>query len=55
MVRDNYLMWAIGAGGAEFGTGMPAFEDALTADTCWKIDRYLRTLRVLPRWAKTLA
>lgn len=44
MVRDDYLMWAIGAGGAEFGTGMPAFKDSLTVDARWKIIRYLRTL-----------
>lgn len=44
MVRDDYLMWAIGAGGAEFGTGMPAFKDSLTEDARWKIIRYLRTL-----------
>lgn len=44
MARDDYLMWAIGAGGAEFGTGMPAFKDALTEDARWKIIRYLRTL-----------
>ncbi len=44
MVRDDYRMWAIGAGGAEFGTGMPAFKDALTVDARWKIVRYLRTL-----------
>ena len=44
MARDDYLMWAIGAGGAEFGTGMPAFKDALTEAARWKIIRYLRTL-----------
>ena len=44
MARDDYLMWAIGAGGAEFGTSMPAFKDALTEDARWKIIRYLRTL-----------
>ena len=44
MVRDDALMWAIGAGGAEFGTGMPGFKEALTADARWQIVRYLRTL-----------
>ena len=43
-LRDDYLMWAIGAGGAAFGTGMPAFKDALAEDARWKIIRYLRTL-----------
>jgi mono/diheme cytochrome c family protein len=42
--RDDYLMWAISSGGAEFGTGMPAFKDALPEDARWKIVRYLRTL-----------
>lgn len=44
LAQDDYLMWAISAGGAEYGTGMPAFKDALAADARWKIIRYLRTL-----------
>jgi mono/diheme cytochrome c family protein len=44
MAGDDYLMWAIAAGGAAFGTGMPAFKDALAEDARWKIIRYLRTL-----------
>ncbi len=42
--RDDYLMWAISAGGAEYGTPMPAFEDTLAEEARWKIIRYLRTL-----------
>lgn len=44
MARDDYLMWAIAAGGAEFGTAMPTFKDTLSDDARWKIVRYLRTL-----------
>ena len=44
MARDDYLMWAISAGGAEFGTGMPTFKNVLPEDARWKIIRYLRTL-----------
>lgn len=44
MGRDDYLMWAIGAGGAAYGTGMPAFKDSLPEDARWQIVRYLRTL-----------
>jgi mono/diheme cytochrome c family protein len=44
MGRDDYLMWAIGAGGAAYGTGMPAFKDSLPEDARWKIIRYLETL-----------
>ncbi|MBS1202568.1 MAG: hypothetical protein H6R22_1077 [Chromatiaceae bacterium] len=44
MGRDDYLMWAISAGGAAYGTGMPAFKDSLPEDARWKIIRYLQTL-----------
>jgi mono/diheme cytochrome c family protein len=37
-------MWAISAGGAAYGTGMPAFKDSLPEDARWKIIRYLQTL-----------
>jgi len=42
--RDDYLMWAISAGGAEYGTAMPAFKNPLAEDARWKIIRSLRTL-----------
>jgi mono/diheme cytochrome c family protein len=44
MGRDDYLMWAISAGGAAYGTAMPAFKDSLPEDARWKIIRYLQTL-----------
>ncbi len=44
MGRDDYLMWAISAGGGAYGTGMPAFKDSLPEDARWKIVRYLQTL-----------
>jgi len=44
MAGDGYLMWAISEGGAQLGTGMPAFKDALSETDRWKIVRFLRTL-----------
>lgn len=44
MGRDDYLMWAISAGGTAYGTAMPAFADALSEDARWQIVRYLQTL-----------
>jgi mono/diheme cytochrome c family protein len=41
---DGYLMWAISDGGAQLGTGMPAFAGALSERDRWRIIRYLRTL-----------
>lgn len=41
---DGYLMWAISEGGAQLGTGMPAFADSLSQQDRWRIIRYLRTL-----------
>lgn len=42
--RDDYLMWAISAGGGAYGTAMPAFKDSLPEDARWQIVRYLETL-----------
>ena len=39
---DSFLLWSIAEGGKEFGTGMPAFKDALTRDDIWKIVAYMR-------------
>jgi mono/diheme cytochrome c family protein len=44
MTGDGYLMWAISDGGAQIGTGMPAFAGALSEQDRWRIIRYLRTL-----------
>jgi len=44
MAGDGYLMWAISDGGAQLGTGMPAFAGALSEQDRWRIIRYLRTL-----------
>jgi mono/diheme cytochrome c family protein len=41
---DGYLMWAISDGGAQLGSGMPAFAGALSDTDRWRIIRYLRTL-----------
>ena len=39
---DEYLLWAIAEGGAPFGTGMPAFKDALSQEQIWQIIAYMR-------------
>ncbi len=44
MGREDYLMWAISAGGAVYGTAMPAFKESLPEDARWQIVRYLKTL-----------
>ncbi len=44
MASDDYLMWAIGDGGAALGTGMPAFKDALDEADRWRIIHFLRAL-----------
>lgn len=44
MAGDGYLMWAIGEGGVQIGSAMPAFKDALSESDRWKIIRFLRTL-----------
>lgn len=40
---DEYLNWAIAAGGAAFGTDMPAFGNTLSEDEVWAIVAYMRS------------
>lgn len=44
MAGDGYLIWAIGEGGAQIGSAMPAFKDSLSEADRWRIIRFLRTL-----------
>ena len=39
---DEYLMWTIAGGGAEFGSSMPSYGDRLTGLEIWKIVFYMR-------------
>lgn len=39
---DEYLLWTISEGGAQFGTAMPAFEGTLTERQIWQIVVYMR-------------
>lgn len=39
---DEYLLWSISEGGAQFGTAMPAFKDRLSEDQIWQIVTYMR-------------
>ncbi len=39
---DEYLLWCISEGGAQFGTKMPAFKDTLARDDIWRIVAYMR-------------
>ncbi len=42
--RDNYLMWTISDGGAQFKTAMPGFKQAISEQDRWKLIHFLRTL-----------
>jgi mono/diheme cytochrome c family protein len=44
MASDGYLMWAVTEGGADLGTAMPAFGQALSEKERWKVILFLRTL-----------
>ena len=39
---DEYLLWTISDGGAQFGTEMPAFKETLTDQEIWQIVAYMR-------------
>lgn len=39
---DEYLMWTIAEGGAEFGSSMPAYKAFLTPREIWRIVAYMR-------------
>lgn len=39
---DEYLMWTIGDGGAQFETEMPAYKQVLSQRDIWKIVVYMR-------------
>lgn len=39
---DEYLLWAIADGGAQFGSEMPAFKKTLTREDIWRIVAFMR-------------
>jgi mono/diheme cytochrome c family protein len=39
---DEYLLWTISEGGAQFATEMPAYKDLLTDQEIWQIVTYMR-------------
>ena len=39
---DEYLLWTISDGGAQFGTEMPAYKDILADQEIWQIVTYMR-------------
>lgn len=39
---DEYLLWAISDGGAQFQSQMPAFKDKLKRDEIWQVIAYMR-------------
>jgi mono/diheme cytochrome c family protein len=39
---DEYLLWTISDGGAQFGSQMPAFKDKLSRDEIWRLVAYMR-------------
>jgi mono/diheme cytochrome c family protein len=39
---DEYLLWTISEGGAQFGSKMPTFKETLTEEQIWRIVTYMR-------------
>ena len=39
---DDYLLWTISEGGAEFDSAMPAFKGTLKTRDMWKIIEFMR-------------
>ena len=39
---DEYLLWTVSEGGAQFGTAMPAFKATLSELQIWQIVGYMR-------------
>lgn len=39
---DEYLLWSVSEGGAQFGTAMPAFKSRLTENQIWQAIAYMR-------------
>lgn len=42
MAVDEFLLWSIAEGGAQFKTSMPAYKDVLKREEIWKIIAYMR-------------
>ncbi len=41
-VKDDFLLWTISDGGAQFGSNMPAFKGDLKENQIWEIVTYMR-------------
>jgi mono/diheme cytochrome c family protein len=39
---DPFLYWTVAEGGAQFGTAMPAFKDALSSEDIWAVIAYIQ-------------
>ena len=39
---DSFMYWTIAEGGAQFGSAMPAFKDALSKDDIWAVIAYIQ-------------
>ncbi len=39
---DPFMYWTVAEGGAQFGTAMPAFKDALPSDDIWAVIAYIQ-------------
>jgi len=46
---DSFMYWTVADGGAQFGSAMPAFKDALSKDDIWAVIAYIQAR--LPRQA----
>jgi len=41
-LKDDFFLWTIAEGGAQFGSNMPAFKDKLRQDQIWEMITYMR-------------
>ena len=39
---DPFMYWTVAEGGAQFGSAMPAFKDALSKDEIWAVVAYIQ-------------
>lgn len=39
---DSFMYWTVSEGGAQFGTGMPAYKDRLAKDDVWAVIAFVQ-------------
>jgi mono/diheme cytochrome c family protein len=41
-LKDDFFLWTISEGGAQFGSDMPAYKGVLREDQIWEMITYMR-------------